>query len=181
MSTEQRRYGTEAEKRRIVEAARGPETSVSVVARRFGVNANLVFKWLKDPRYGGRPDGKAFLPVEVASPPAKPDTGPADLTPLPPPSILEHRSGIIEIDLACGSRVRVDADVNDRTLTIAAEALQRSAALHAIETEARGQPPDRLAEIRQARSPSLFDDLEAWLKAQRPKISDKSPPAALIR
>ena len=72
MSTKQRRYRTEAEKRRIVEAARGPETSVSVVARRFGVNANLVFKWLKDPRYGGKPDGAAFLPVEVAPPPAEP-------------------------------------------------------------------------------------------------------------
>ena len=64
---------------------------------------------------------------------------------------------------------------------IAAEALQRIAALYAIETEARGQPPDRRAEIRQARSSPLFDDLEAWLKAQLPKISGKSPLAAAIR
>jgi hypothetical protein len=77
-----------------VEAARGPETSVSVVARRFGVNANLVFKWLKDQRYGGKPDGAAFLPVEVALPPAESDPGPADRTSLPPPPIIEHRSGI---------------------------------------------------------------------------------------
>jgi transposase len=116
MSAKQRRYRTEAEKRRIVEAAREPEASVSVVARRFGVNANLVFKWLKDPRYGGTPDGAAFLPVQVAPPTAEPDPGSADRTPLPPPPILEHRSGIIEIDLSCGSRVRVDAHVNDRVL-----------------------------------------------------------------
>jgi hypothetical protein len=64
---------------------------------------------------------------------------------------------------------------------IAAEALQRIAALYAIETEARGQPPDRRAEIRQGRSALLFDDLEASLKAQLPKISGKSPLAAAIR
>lgn len=51
----------------------------------------------------------------------------------------------------------------------------------AVETEARGQPPDRRAEIREARSAPVSDDLEAWLKAQLTKISGKSPLAAAIR
>jgi len=38
-----------------------------------------------------------------------------------------------------------------------------------------------LASIRSARSAPPFDDLEAWLKAQLPKISGKSPLAAAIR
>jgi hypothetical protein len=36
---------------------------------------------------------------------------------LPTRLAMEERTGIIEIALACSSRVRVDAHVNDRTLT----------------------------------------------------------------
>jgi hypothetical protein len=41
---------------------------------------------------------------------------PTDRTRLPTRLGLEKRAGIMEIDLACGSRVRVDAHVNDRVL-----------------------------------------------------------------
>ena len=46
-----RRFWIDEEKRRIVAQTRSPGVSVSVVARRYDVNANLVFKWLRDPRY----------------------------------------------------------------------------------------------------------------------------------
>jgi transposase len=93
-----------------------------------------------------------------------------------------YRSGRVR-EVACMAHVRrkfFDVHASQGS-AIAAEALQRIAALYAIETEARGQPPDRRAEIRQARSAPLFDNLEAWLKAQLPKISGKSPLAAAIR
>lgn len=66
MSTRRRRFWSEEEKRRIVAQARLSGVSVSQVARRYDVNANLVFKWLRDPRFRPSEDGAgAFLPVEV--------------------------------------------------------------------------------------------------------------------
>ena len=40
-----RRRWTAEDKRRIVEETRAPGASVSVVARRHDINANLLFKW----------------------------------------------------------------------------------------------------------------------------------------
>ncbi len=45
----------------------------------------------------------------------------------------------------------------------------------------RGSPPDRRVEIRQAFAKPIFHDLEAWLHAQLPSISGKSPLAVAIR
>nr|WP_194433697.1 IS66 family transposase [Pseudoroseomonas ludipueritiae] len=57
---------------------------------------------------------------------------------------------------------------------IAEEALQRIAALYAIEAEINGQPaPQRLTE-RQARSKPLLDALHGWMQAQRRRLSGKS-------
>ena len=64
---------------------------------------------------------------------------------------------------------------------IAAEAITRIAQLYAVEKEARGSPPDRRVEIRQAKAAPIFDDLEAWLYAQLHSISGKSPLAVAIR
>ena len=61
-----RRYWEDDEKRRIVAQTRVPGVSVSQVARRYDVNANLVFKWLRDPRFKPAEDDlPSFLPVEV--------------------------------------------------------------------------------------------------------------------
>ena len=46
-----RRIWEDEEKRRIVAQTRMPGVSVSQVARRYDVNANMVFKWLRDPRF----------------------------------------------------------------------------------------------------------------------------------
>ena len=48
------RYWSVEEKRRIVALACVQDVSVSRVARCYDVNANLVFKWLRDPRYRPR-------------------------------------------------------------------------------------------------------------------------------
>ena len=63
-----RKQYTAEEKIRIVAQSYAPGVSVSVVARRYDVNANLIFTWRRDPRYQPAEDGEgtpSFLPVEV--------------------------------------------------------------------------------------------------------------------
>ena len=51
-------------KRRIVAETYSAGTSVSVVARRHDINANLLFRWRDDPRYAFQ--DQSFLPVEIS-------------------------------------------------------------------------------------------------------------------
>ncbi|MEM1152449.1 MAG: transposase, partial [Pseudomonadota bacterium] len=41
--------------------------------------------------------------------------------------------------------------------------------------------PEEKAAVRQAEAKSIFDDLEAWLHAQLPRLSGKTPLAQAIR
>ena len=95
MARRTRRFWSEDEKRRIVAQSYAPGVSVSMVARRYDVNANLIFTWRRDPRYKPAADaecGPSFLPVEVVSDP-------------PPPEPPAAADGRIEIALASGHRV----------------------------------------------------------------------------
>lgn len=105
-----RRSWRDAEKRRIVTEACAEGTRVAWVARWQGANANMVFKWLRDPQFCGEPAPAALLSVYVARPHRW--IGPR----LPTRLALEDRAGIIEIDLSCVGRPRIDAHVNDRAL-----------------------------------------------------------------
>lgn len=90
-----RRVWSAEEKRLICGQSRLPGVSVSQVARRYDVNANLVFTWLRDPRFadsGG--EGASFLPVEIVRTP--------ELAAAPSPG-----EGRIEIELAGGPRLRI--------------------------------------------------------------------------
>lgn len=64
-----RRKWSDDEKRRIIAQTKVPGVSVPEVAHRYDVNANLIFKWIRDPRYGSsfdtEPEALSFLPVEV--------------------------------------------------------------------------------------------------------------------
>jgi len=93
-----------------------------------------------------------------------------------------YRSGDIR-EVACMAHVRRKfVDVHKaQGSAIADEAIRRIAQLYAIEKEARGSPPDRRVEIRQAKAKPIFNDLEVWLHAQLPGISGKSPLAGAIR
>lgn len=80
-----RRSWSESEKREICRQTMVPGVSVSQVARRYDVNANLVFKWLKDRRFGPAAERDVaeavFLPIEVIADGARaveatPDAGP---------------------------------------------------------------------------------------------------------
>jgi transposase len=68
-----------------------------------------------------------------------------------------------------------------KTAPIAAEALQRIAALYAVETELRGKPPDLRRAGRQERSRPLVEALFAWLTAQLARLPGGSPTAGAIR
>ena len=51
---ERRRTRSLDERKRIVEEALAPGASVAAVARRHGLNANLIFKWIRRSREGWR-------------------------------------------------------------------------------------------------------------------------------
>ena len=91
-----RRFWSDDEKRRIVAQSYAPGVSVSVVARRYDVNANLIFTWRRDPRYKSAADAEeapSFLPVEVVPEPS-PRSEPSGAS-----------DGRIEIALSNGHRV----------------------------------------------------------------------------
>ena len=60
-----RRSYAKAFKRRVVAETLEPGASVAEVARLHGLNANMVFCWRGDPRFGPGRDAAAFLPIEV--------------------------------------------------------------------------------------------------------------------
>ena len=94
-----RRLWEDDEKIRIVAQTRVPGVSVSQVARRYDVNANLVFAWRRDPRFNPPPaedPGATFLPVEVVAAPSIID-----------PPVIESTASKIEIVLPSGHRVTV--------------------------------------------------------------------------
>lgn len=73
MSTGKKRFWSDDEKREICGQTFGSGISVAQVARRYAVNANLIHKWLRDPRFSKTEDGVddvidavAFLPIELA-------------------------------------------------------------------------------------------------------------------
>jgi transposase len=111
-----RRRWEDGEKIRIVAQTRVPGVSVSQVARRYDVNANLVFKWLRDPRFNPPPEdglNGSFLPVEVVSAPPVIDLpvieAPVINTPvIETPVIKPGASGSqVEIVLPTGHRINV--------------------------------------------------------------------------
>lgn len=53
---QRKRFWSDEEKRSICRQARVPGESVAQVSRRYAMNSNLIFTWLRDPR---------FAPAEV--------------------------------------------------------------------------------------------------------------------
>jgi hypothetical protein len=64
---------------------------------------------------------------------------------------------------------------------IASEALERIAALYAIEKDIRGRSAEERRAVRQDRTRPLLVDLEAWLRQKLPLISQKTKLAEAIR
>ncbi len=64
---------------------------------------------------------------------------------------------------------------------VAKEAVERIAALYAIEDEIRGRLPDERKQVRNARARPLLESLQQWFEATLPKLSRKSDTTAAIR
>lgn len=118
MAVKQRkRRWSDEEKRSICFEAMVAGVSVSQVARRYAMNANLIFKWLRDERYTPELDATAeeaepvFLPVEIE---AAISQVPA-LTPVP--------SGRIEIEFPDGCRVSAEGGFDVKVLARLLDAL----------------------------------------------------------
>jgi transposase len=93
-----------------------------------------------------------------------------------------YRSGSSR-EVACLAHIRrkfVDI-VQSQTSPIAEEAIKRIAGLYGVEKQARGEPPERRVELRQAYSRPILDELETWLQSQLPRISGKAELAKAIR
>jgi hypothetical protein len=63
---------------------------------------------------------------------------------------------------------------------IAAEALERLAALYRIEADIRGESPDQRRAQRRARSRPLVTELRIWFEAQHAKLFARGPTAEAI-
>jgi transposase len=92
-----------------------------------------------------------------------------------------YEQGVTEA--ACWAHVRRKFfDVHAATQSpLAHEALQRIAALYALEDTIRGVPPDVRLPARQAQSKPRFDELRHWLDQTLRRISGKTELAAAIR
>jgi transposase len=108
------------EKRSICQQTRAPGVSVAQVARRYALNANLIFKWLKDPRFAavavveGKP---VFLPVEVRE-------GGAPTVPMA--RLAADPRGRVEIVLATGHRMTVEGPFDENAVGRLLSILARS-------------------------------------------------------
>ena len=80
-----------------------------------------------------------------------------------------YRNGTIR-EVACMAHVRRKFACVHKAQgsAIADEVIRRIAELYAVEKAARGLPPDKRVEIRQAEARPVFDGLKAWLNAQLP-------------
>ncbi len=140
-----RRAWSLEERQQIVAEALAPGASIAAVARRHGLNANLIFKWLRRSREGWldrrrtpskelaatrtSPEliAQTFVPIELLelkpapmSPALAPSSRPiAKIAATPARASRKNvRRGAMEVSLPNGARLSLDADVD-------AEALRR--------------------------------------------------------
>lgn len=132
---QKRRYSLEF-KLQVVKETLAPGASVSVVARRHDVNANVVFCWRKLFREGApgsgpvqrgpHADETGFIPIHVVD-------GEAAMRALPAPRKAGGESvkaagpapGLIEIETAGGARLRIEGRADERTLRCVLAAMGR--------------------------------------------------------
>ena len=112
-----RRVRPEDEKRRIVAETYERGASVSAVARRHDLNANLLFSWRRVMGLvasASADEPTRFVPAVIGS------EVEAASTPVPPPP-----AGAMEIVLVDGDRIIVDRTVDGAALARVIEALSR--------------------------------------------------------
>ncbi len=111
-----RRQWSAAEKRRIVSEADEPGASVSVVARRYDLNANMLFTWRRELGAAVAPAADptlAFIPAAIAGPD------------LPAAEAACATAGRMEIVLSDGHRIIAGSDVDAAALARVVRVLSR--------------------------------------------------------
>jgi transposase len=103
-SVERRRRWSSAEKERLVAASLEPEAVVSALAREAGLHPSQLYKWRRQ-RCLRQSVAPEFAPVRIMAETAVPG--------LPAPV------GVIEIELATGTRLRITGAVDEATVTAA--------------------------------------------------------------
>jgi transposase len=121
-----------AEKRRIVELTLRPGASLVAVAREHDVNPNNLYRWKRAYR-AGKLDAPANPTARVHGPAASATFVPVSVVPevrRPQPAtrsdVIAGRSGIVQLVLASGATLRIEATALDAALVCALVAeLQR--------------------------------------------------------
>lgn len=133
-----RRQHDRSFKAELVEQSLQPGASVAVIARNNDVNANLLFKWLRDHRHKTNaasvptapvPAQTVLLPVHIEQ--AIGVGAASSLVPTPtaemvPGGPAAERSGVIELEFA-GAQLRMRGAVDEAALCSVLRALRRSA------------------------------------------------------
>ncbi len=106
--TQRRRWRVAFKKRVAVEAGQ-PGACAAQIARRYDLDTDLLSNWKQ--KYG---TGAAAVPVETV---ADDDAGLPRMRPQRPaeraaPAVGQQASAVVEMDLACGGRVRCGSDVS---------------------------------------------------------------------
>lgn len=128
-----RRLRTFEEKVRILEEAAQPGASLAAVARKHGVNANLLFGWRRLQRRGllesQRHASPPLLPVKITAPTLTPTRRARSLDARSPVPSSPHRSPaaetFVEIVLTDGVRIRLQGEAQRTVLERVLEWLPR--------------------------------------------------------
>jgi transposase len=108
MAGRKRRSWINEDKRTICQQTIAPGVSVAQVARRYALNANQIFNWLKDASFAPSPENTAidtvdFPPIDVC------DESTANCLPSIVESVkINQSNGCIEIALSNGHRLTVE-------------------------------------------------------------------------
>ena len=109
LSRNGKRLWSKAQKQLIVSEATKAGVSVSQVSRRYDVNANLIFRWVKAAEAKAEKKQK-LIPIGIVGP--LPVVRSKQDQPTPAPSPLTcAMPKLIEIELRDGTKLRIDGDV----------------------------------------------------------------------
>jgi transposase len=115
--SERRRRWSDADKQKILQETLEPGATVLAVAKRHGVGTGQIYTWRHQALVGAV---TGFVPVTIE--PEVPAETPAPLPPSAP--AVSFRSGLIEIELPGGARLRVDDQVSSAALRRVLAALE---------------------------------------------------------
>ena len=121
---ERRRQWTPEEKAALVGEVEAEGGRVTVVARRHGISASLLYNWRSAWKAALAAQATAMRPVEFVQLGVVTASGDSQAVSMPAGAVcprgaglaLAERVGVIEIDLPGGIRVRVDSGVNEKAL-----------------------------------------------------------------